>query len=47
MPDQGRVMFDGHDITRLAPNKRNLNTVFQKYALFPHMTVADNIAALV
>ena len=44
MPDQGRVMFDGQDITRLAPNKRNLNTVFQKYALFPHMTVADNIA---
>ncbi|HCI74583.1 MAG TPA: spermidine/putrescine ABC transporter ATP-binding protein [Lachnospiraceae bacterium] len=43
-PDQGRVIFDGADITSLAPNKRQLNTVFQKYALFTHMTVADNIA---
>ena len=33
-PDQGRVVFDGQDITNLPPNKRQLNTVFQKYALF-------------
>ena len=43
-PDQGKVIFDGQDITSLAPNKRQLNTVFQKYALFSHMTVAENIA---
>ena len=43
-PDKGRVIFDGKDITSLSPNKRQLNTVFQKYALFTHMTVADNIA---
>ena len=43
-PDSGRVIFDGEDITRLPPNKRQLNTVFQKYALFPHMSIADNIA---
>ncbi len=43
-PDKGRVIFDGQDITSLAPNKRQLNTVFQKYALFTHMSVAENIA---
>ena len=43
-PDHGQVIFDGQDITNLPPNKRNLNTVFQKYALFPHMTIAENIA---
>ena len=43
-PDQGRVLFEGKDITNLPPNKRQLNTVFQKYALFPHMTVGENIA---
>ena len=43
-PDSGRVMFDGQDITNLPPNLRQLNTVFQKYALFPHMNIADNIA---
>lgn len=43
-PDAGRVIFDGQDITSLAPNKRQLNTVFQRYALFPHMTIAENIA---
>ncbi len=43
-PDKGRVVFDGMDITNLPANKRNLNTVFQKYALFPHMSVAENIA---
>ena len=43
-PDSGQVIFDGEDITSLPPNKRNLNTVFQKYALFSHMTIAENIA---
>lgn len=43
-PDKGKVIFDGKDITSLAPNKRQLNTVFQKYALFTHMDVAENIA---
>ncbi len=43
-PDKGQVFFDGEDITNLSPNKRQLNTVFQKYALFPNMNVADNIA---
>ena len=43
-PDKGQVIFEGRDITNLPPNKRNLNTVFQKYALFPHMTIAENIA---
>ena len=44
MPDQGKVIFNGEDITRMPPNKRQLNTVFQKYALFTHMTIAENIA---
>ena len=43
-PDQGKVLFNGTDITSLPPNKRQLNTVFQKYALFPHMNIAENIA---
>jgi spermidine/putrescine transport system ATP-binding protein len=43
-PDKGRVVFDGQDITNVPPNKRQLNTVFQKYALFTHMTIAENIA---
>ncbi len=43
-PDKGRVVFDGQDITQIPPNKRPLNTVFQKYALFTHMTIAENIA---
>lgn len=43
-PDAGRVLFEGKDITGLSPDKRNVNTVFQKYSLFPHMTVAENIA---
>ena len=43
-PDKGRVVFDGKDITNLPPNKRQLNTVFQKYALFSHMNIAENIA---
>lgn len=41
--EKGKVWLNGEDITDLAPNKRNVNTVFQNYALFPHMTVAENI----
>ncbi len=43
-PTEGRVIFDGKDITDIPPYKRRVNTVFQKYALFPHLNVADNIA---
>lgn len=43
-PDAGRILFDGEDITNLPPHKRRLNTVFQKYALFPHMNVFENVA---
>lgn len=43
-PDAGKVIFDGKDITQIPPHKRALNTVFQKYALFTHMNVAENIA---
>lgn len=43
-PDQGRVIFNNEDITDMAPENRHINTVFQKYALFPHMDVAENIA---
>ena len=43
-PDQGRVYFDGKDITDMPANQRPVNTVFQNYALFPHMSVGENIA---
>ena len=43
-PDSGQVIFDGTDITAVPANRRNLNTVFQKYALFQHMTIEENIA---
>lgn len=42
-PDKGRVLLEGKDVTALPPNQRDVNTVFQNYALFPHMTVAANI----
>jgi spermidine/putrescine transport system ATP-binding protein len=42
-PTFGRVMLEGVDVSRVPPYKRNVNTVFQQYALFPHMTVADNV----
>lgn len=42
-PDEGRVFLDGQDVTDLEPNQRNVNTIFQNYALFPHMNVAENI----
>ena len=43
-PDSGEIFLDGKNITDAAPNKRKINTVFQNYALFPHMSVFDNIA---
>jgi spermidine/putrescine transport system ATP-binding protein len=43
-PTAGRIVLEGVDVSRTPPNKRNVNTVFQQYALFPHMTVADNVA---
>lgn len=43
-PDKGNVIFEGKNITNLPPYKRNVNTVFQKYALFPHLNVYENIA---
>jgi len=43
-PDRGRILLDGRDITALPPEKRPVNTVFQNYALFPHLSVAGNIA---
>jgi spermidine/putrescine transport system ATP-binding protein len=42
-PDEGRVLLDGRDITRLPPEQRPVNTVFQNYALFPHLSVRENI----
>ncbi len=43
-PTEGRVIFEGKDITDIPPYERQINTVFQKYALFPHLDVYDNIA---
>ena len=43
-PDSGQVFLNGKDVTGLEPNRRNVNTVFQNYALFPHMNVVDNIS---
>nr|WP_322867947.1 ABC transporter ATP-binding protein [Aquicoccus sp. G2-2]MEA1115277.1 ABC transporter ATP-binding protein [Aquicoccus sp. G2-2] len=43
-PSMGAILLDGKDISRLPPNRRPVNTVFQNYALFPHMSVAQNIA---
>ena len=43
-PDEGQVLFEGRDIAAVPPYKRRVNTVFQKYALFPHLNVFDNIA---
>ncbi|WP_219975533.1 ABC transporter ATP-binding protein, partial [Rubrobacter xylanophilus] len=42
-PTEGRVLFDGRDVSRLAPRERNLGMVFQSYALYPHMSVYDNL----
>ena len=43
-PTEGTILLDGVDITEMAPNQRPINTVFQKYALFPHLNVYDNVA---
>src|SRR6185436_13270378 len=44
LPDEGRIFFGDEDVTRLAPHKRNTGMMFQSYALWPHMTVAENVA---
>jgi putative spermidine/putrescine transport system ATP-binding protein len=44
LPDEGRVELAGRDVSQVPPYARDVNTVFQDYALFPHMTVADNVA---
>ncbi|WP_197379624.1 ABC transporter ATP-binding protein [Mycolicibacterium mengxianglii] len=43
-PTEGAIRLEGADVSRVAPHKRNVNTVFQHYALFPHMSVWDNVA---
>ena len=43
-PDTGRILLEGKDVTALSPDRRNVNMVFQDYALFPHMTVRQNMA---
>lgn len=43
-PDSGRVVLDGEELTRRPPHKRDVGVVFQNYALFPHLTVAENVA---
>jgi spermidine/putrescine transport system ATP-binding protein len=43
-PDSGRILLDGHDMAMTPPHQRNVNTVFQNYALFPHLNVFDNVA---
>src|SRR6188474_3146837 len=44
IPDEGTIFFGEEDVTRLAPHKRNTGMMFQSYALWPHMTVAENVA---
>ena len=44
LPTSGRVLLEGVDVSNVPPHKRNVNTVFQQYALFPHMSVFDNVA---
>ncbi|HET8837198.1 MAG TPA: ATP-binding cassette domain-containing protein, partial [Gemmatimonadales bacterium] len=43
-PTTGEILLEGKDVSRVPPYRRNVNTVFQHYALFPHMTVTDNVA---
>jgi sn-glycerol 3-phosphate transport system ATP-binding protein len=43
LPDEGRIRIDGRDVTTAAPSERNLSMVFQSYALFPHLSVAENV----
>src|SRR6185436_12690421 len=44
LPDSGHVLLDGQDVSDVPPYERSVNTVFQDYALFPHMTVLENVA---
>lgn len=44
IPTEGKILLDGKDISMLPPNKRPINTVFQRYALFPHLNIFDNVA---
>src|SRR6476646_5609065 len=44
LPSAGQILLQGRDVSRLTPAERGIGMVFQQYALFPHMTVADNIA---
>jgi iron(III) transport system ATP-binding protein len=44
IPEEGRIFFEKEDVTRIAPHKRNTGMMFQSYALWPHMTVAENVA---
>jgi ABC-type Fe3+/spermidine/putrescine transport system ATPase subunit len=43
-PDEGRIVLQGEDVTRVRPNRRPVNMVFQHYALFPHMSIYDNVS---
>jgi spermidine/putrescine transport system ATP-binding protein len=43
-PTSGRILLDGEDVAQTPPHRRSVNTVFQSYALFPHLNVADNVA---
>jgi spermidine/putrescine transport system ATP-binding protein len=43
-PDQGQILLDGRDVAQVPPHRRSVNTVFQSYALFPHLTVGENVA---
>src|SRR4026209_1841132 len=43
-PTSGRILLDGNDVANTPPHQRNVNTVFQSYALFPHLDVAKNVA---
>ena len=45
-PTEGSVLLDGEEVSGLPPDKRNVNTVFQSYALFDHLSLADNVAAI-
>src|SRR6478735_6559092 len=44
IPDTGRILLNGEDVTDTPPNRRRVNMVFQQYALFPHMSIYDNVA---
>src|SRR5712672_255163 len=43
-PDEGRILLNGHDVAQYLPHERPVNMMFQNYALFPHLSVRDNIA---